>query len=91
MTQSRVDSAMETFTNTAIGYAIALVANIFILPAVLNIEVSLEQNLFIAALFTIISLIRGYLIRRAFNGRSVWQSIKHWWNHYSFMDDHTHI
>lgn len=78
VTQSRIDSAMETVTNTAIGYVIALVANIVILPAVLGIKVSMGENLLIAALFTVISLVRGYLIRRAFNGRSVWQSIKGW-------------
>jgi len=80
MTQSRIDSAMETVTNTAIGYVIAVVANAVILPATLGIEVSMGDNLLIAALFTVISLIRGYLIRRMFNGRSVWQAVKNWWN-----------
>lgn len=76
MTQSRIDSVMETVTNTAIGYGIAVVANAVILPALLDVEVSMGDNLLIAAFFTVISLIRGYVIRRVFNGRSVWQSIK---------------
>lgn len=76
MTQSRTDSLMETLTNTAIGLFVAIVGNAIILPVVLGVHVSTADNLIIAAGFTVLSIARQYVIRRTFNGRSVWQSIK---------------
>lgn len=74
--QSRMDSAMETVTNTAIGLAVAMVANAIILPVVLGVPVPLSHNIAIAAGFTVVSILRQYIIRRLFNGRSVWRSIR---------------
>lgn len=76
MTQSRIDSLMESLTNIVIGLAVATLANWLILPAVLGVELTVSSNLTIAVLFTLVSLARSYLIRRAFNGRSVWTSIR---------------
>jgi hypothetical protein len=74
--QSRIDSLMEALTNIVIGLSISTVANHFILPAVLGVKLGLHDNLIIGAAFTAISLIRSYLLRRAFNGRSVWQAFR---------------
>lgn len=68
MSQSRIDSLMESVVNIAIG--------LVILPAVLGVSMTLGQNVLIGALFTVISLVRSYVIRRAFNGRSVWVAIR---------------
>lgn len=77
--QTRLDSAMEVAVNTAVGFAWAVAANWIILPLVFNITVSLGENLLTAALFTIVSIVRQFAIRRAFNGRGVWQSIRDSW------------
>jgi DNA polymerase III alpha subunit (gram-positive type) len=74
--QSKIDSAMEVVTNTAIGFAFAIVGNQIILPAVLGIRLHAGSNVLIACGFTVISLIRQYLLRRWFNGRPVWSTIK---------------
>ena len=37
---------------------------------------SIAQNLVIGVIFTAISLVRSYLLRRAFNGRSPWLILK---------------
>lgn len=74
--QSKVDSWMEVITNTAVGFVWAIAANWVILPLVFGIEVSLGANLLTATLFTIVSIVRQYTIRRLFNGRSVWSSLK---------------
>lgn len=74
--QSRIDSLMESVVNIAIGLIISTIANWLILPAVLGVSMTLSQNLLIGSAFTIISLVRSYAIRRAFNGRSVWGTIK---------------
>ena len=76
MSKSRTDSFMEALVNIAIGLVISTLANWIVLPAVLGVHMSLGQNVTISIIFTIISLMRSYAIRRAFNGRSVWSAIK---------------
>ena len=66
MTQSRTMSAAESFANVAIGYGIALITQVVVFDA-LEIPVSLEQNLWIGVVFTVVSLVRSYLLRRLFN------------------------
>ena len=66
MTQSRTMSAAESVANVAIGYGIALITHVVVFGA-LEIPVSLEQNLCIGVVFTVVSLIRSYLLRRFFN------------------------
>ena len=66
MTQSRTMSAAESVANVVIGYGIALETQVVVFGT-LEIPVSLEQNLCIGAVFTVVSLIRSYLLRRFFN------------------------
>ena len=76
MTQTKVDSLMESFTNIVIGLIISTIANHIILPLTLGVTPTLSQNLIIGIIFTIISLARSYTLRRLFNGRSVWATIR---------------
>jgi hypothetical protein len=76
MTQSRSDSFMEALVNILIGMVISTVANHWVIPQVLHVSMSLSQNLVIGVIFTAISLVRSYLLRRAFNGRSPWSILK---------------
>lgn len=73
--QSRIDSAMETVTNTAIGFILSLITWHFVAMA-FGIPMPLDTNLAITAIFTVVSLARQYVLRRAFNGRSVWAALK---------------
>ena len=66
MNQSRTMSAAESVANVAIGYGIALATQVVVFDA-LQIPVSLGQNLCIGVVFTVVSLIRSYLLRRFFN------------------------
>ena len=59
-------SAAESVANVVIGYGIALATQVVVFGA-LEIPVSLEQNLCIGVVFTVVSLIRSYLLRRVFN------------------------
>ncbi len=77
MKQSRIDSFMESLVNIVIGLTISTLGNWIILPAVLGVHLSTTQNIQIAGFFTVISVIRQYAIRRAFNGRSVWMALAH--------------
>lgn len=66
MSQSRKHSALESAANIAIGYVIAMVAQVLIFP-LFGISIGLGQNLSIGAAFTVVSLIRSYALRRLFN------------------------
>jgi len=59
-------SAAESVANVAIGYGIALVTQVIVFGS-LGLSVSLEQNLWIGGIFTVVSLARSYLLRRIFN------------------------
>lgn len=66
MTQSRLGSFFESMVNIVIGFVINLIANFLILPLI-GFHITLSQNLYIGLLYTIISVIRSYCIRRWFN------------------------
>lgn len=65
MTQSRRMSLIEAITNVAVGYAIAVVTQIVVFPW-FGLHASLGDNLALGLVFTTISLIRGYALRRLF-------------------------
>jgi len=68
MNQTKIQSLIESMMNIMIGYGVALVSQLAIFP-IFNINVPLSSNLWIGAWFTLISLIRSYVIRRWFNHR----------------------
>ena len=68
MTQSRRASLLESAANIAIGYGVAVAAQVMIFP-LFGIYVPLGDNLIIGALFTVVSLVRSYCLRRFFNKR----------------------
>ena len=68
MTQTKLGSLYEALLNVAIGFSINFMANLAILP-LFGFNVTLAQNLGIGMIFTAISIIRSYAIRRWFNSR----------------------
>ena len=66
--QTKYQSLIESFINILIGYLTALLSQLLIFP-LFNIYVTFQDNLLIGLYFTIISLIRSYLVRRYFNKR----------------------
>lgn len=66
MSQSRAMSAVESVANVAIGYGVAVASQIAIFP-LFGVHLPLSDNLLIGAWFTVISLARSYIVRRAFN------------------------
>jgi putative effector of murein hydrolase len=65
MTQSRRLSLIEAVTNVAVGYVLAVVTQILVFPW-FGIHPSLGENLAIGSVFTGISLLRSYALRRLF-------------------------
>jgi len=68
MNQTKLGSLIESLMNIFIGYGVALLSQILIFP-MFDIHISLSTNLWIGAWFTLISLVRSYVIRRWFNAR----------------------
>lgn len=64
--QSRKRSFIEAVTNVLVGYLVAVISNLIVLP-LFGYEVSLFDGFAIGVVFTVISLIRSYVIRRVFN------------------------
>jgi len=64
--QSARASALEALLNILIGFWISVGANIFLLP-LWGYSVSLTQGVEIGLAFTLVSFLRSYLLRRAFN------------------------
>lgn len=65
MRQSRRMSLLESVANVVVGYGVAVVAQIVVFP-LFGLEVTLSQNLQIGLVFTGVSLVRSYVLRRAF-------------------------
>ena len=63
--QTKKMSLIETLSSVAIGYIISLAAQMIIFP-IFDIKVSLTDNLLIGLFFTVVSIIRGYYVRRLF-------------------------
>ncbi|HBG98590.1 MAG: hypothetical protein JKP98_13335 [Rhodobacteraceae bacterium] len=65
MTQSRRMSMIEAITNVALGYALAVITQIIVFPS-FGLHPSPGENLALGGIFTAISLVRGYALRRLF-------------------------
>jgi len=66
MNQSKMGSLIEAVINTAIGFAINFVANIWIFPA-FGCHITPAVNVALGCIYTVISVARTYCIRRWFN------------------------
>ncbi len=69
--QKKSHSLIESLINVLVGYGIALAAQLIIFPR-FGIHISMSDNLMIGALFTVISIVRSYALRRLFN----WFTVK---------------
>ena len=63
--QTKKKSLIESTVQTLIGLGTSILVQITIYP-LMGIPVTLEQNLIITAVFFVVSIVRGYLVRRLF-------------------------
>lgn len=66
MAQSRLGSIVESVVNVLVGYGIAVGAQMVIFPW-FGVNLPVSDNLLIGLLFTVVSLVRSYALRRLFN------------------------
>jgi hypothetical protein len=72
MSQSRRMSLAESFVNVAVGYLVALAAQLAVFP-LFGVRIPLFDNLLIGAVFTVVSILRSYALRRLFNAIAGWR------------------
>ena len=65
MKQSRLMSLVESVANVIVGYGVAVVTQILIFP-IFGLHTTLAQNLQMGLVFTGVSIIRSFLLRRLF-------------------------
>lgn len=66
MSQSKIHSLIETFAGVAIGFIVSVALSYVVYP-LFGHSFTLGQNIGITIIFTVASIVRGYLVRRAFN------------------------
>ena len=66
MSQTKQMSFIEACINTFIGYCINIIAQLILFP-IFNIHIAIHEHLLMGCVFTLISIVRSYYIRRLFN------------------------
>ena len=72
MKQSRWMSLVEAVANVLVGYGVAVATQWLVFP-LFGLYATLQENLLIGLIFTVVSLIRSYLLRRVFEALRVRQ------------------
>lgn len=67
MAQTKLGSFVEAWANIFVGFAINYTANLMILPW-FGFAITPAKAFYIGLVFTVISLVRSYVLRRWFNG-----------------------
>lgn len=68
--QTKLVSFIEACVNVLIGFGVALASQVILFP-LFDISVSMTVHIELSLYFTVISIIRSYVVRRGFN----------WWHH----------
>ena len=63
--QSRRMSLVESVANVAIGYCVAVMAQVLVFP-LFGLHATLGENLAIGGIFSVVSIVRSYCLRRVF-------------------------
>ena len=65
MKQSRWMSFAEAVVNVVVGYGVAVVTQMLVFP-LFGMRASVSDNLLIGVIFTMVSLVRSFTLRRIF-------------------------
>ncbi len=73
MKQSRLMSLLESIANVLVGYGVAVATQMAVFP-LFGLAVTVTENLLIGLIFTVVSIVRSYALRRGFEALRVRQS-----------------
>ena len=66
--QSKKQSLIETLTSVFVGWLIGVILNLTVLP-LFDYDITVTDSLLVSLIFTVVSVIRGYAVRRIFNSK----------------------
>ena len=66
--QTKKQSLIETLTSVFVGWLIGVILNLTILP-LFDYNITVVDSLWVSLIFTVVSVVRGYIIRRWFNSK----------------------
>lgn len=69
MKQSKLESMLETAVSTAVGFGVSWVTWVSVAGPFFGIPTPFVQSFGIVCIFTVTSLLRGYVVRRFFNAQ----------------------
>ena len=75
MKQSRLMSLVESLVNVLVGYGVAVATQMLVFP-LFGLAVTFTENLLIGLIFTVVSIVRSYALRRGFEALRVRQSAR---------------
>ena len=73
MKQSRLMSLVESLANVLVGYGVAVITQMAVFP-LFGLSVTISDNMLIGLIFTAVSIVRSYALRRGFEALRVRQS-----------------
>jgi len=73
MKQSRLMSLVESLANVLVGYGVAVATQMAVFP-LFGLAVTVTENLLMGLIFTVVSIVRSYALRRSFEALRVRQS-----------------
>lgn len=81
MRQTKLESFIEINLNIAVGFCVSLTFWTFFIVPVYDVNTSFVQNLQVTGWFTVLAIVRGYLMRRFFNAglhKAVHRFVTNW-------------
>lgn len=63
--QSKRSSLVESIVNTAVGFLTSLILQVIIFP-IFGVHLSANEHVVMTIIFTVVSIVRGYAVRRIF-------------------------
>ena len=76
MKQSRLMSLVESLANVLVGYGVAVATQMLVFP-LFGLVVTATENMLIGLIFTAVSIVRSYALRRGFEALRVRQLGQH--------------
>lgn len=65
--QTKRQSLLEVAVNTGVGFLVAIPLNEYLQDKALGVSMTHSQSFWLVAVFTLVSVLRSYVIRRGFN------------------------
>lgn len=76
MRQHRIDSVLEAVVNQGVGFLVALATYQWIINPLFGFNSDMGESALVTSIFMLTSIIRSYIIRRLFDGKTVYEGLR---------------